>query len=78
MDLSVNAKCGFSISEEAFDTYLNPIRAKVSLGFRVLSVNDLGFDNKGGDLFLAYLRQKETLAGLSPGGTFLDLGIEGI
>ncbi len=68
----------FSITEEAFDTYLNPIRAKVSLGFRVLSVNDLGFDNKGGDLFLAYLRQKETLAGLSPGGTFQDLGIEGI
>ena len=28
---------------------LNPIRAKVSLGMRVLSVNDLGFDNKGGE-----------------------------
>ena len=34
----------FSITEEAFDPALNPIRAKVSLGLRVLSVNDLGFD----------------------------------
>ena len=38
----------FSITEEAFDPALNPIRAKVSLGMRVLSVDDLGFDNKGG------------------------------
>ena len=33
----------FSITEEAFDTMLNPIRAKVSLGMRVLTVDDLGF-----------------------------------
>src|SRR5205823_915706 len=33
----------FSITEEAFDPSLNPIRAKVSLGMRVLSVNDLSF-----------------------------------
>ena len=39
-----------SITEEAFDPKLNPIRAKVSLGLRVLSVNDLGFDHKGGSL----------------------------
>ena len=32
----------FSITEEAFDPMLNPLRAKVSLGMRVLSVNDLG------------------------------------
>ena len=36
----------FSITEEAFDPNLNPIRAKVSLGMRVLSVNDVGFDAK--------------------------------
>ena len=34
----------FSITEEAFDPELNPIRAKVSLGMRVLNVDDLGFD----------------------------------
>jgi hypothetical protein len=32
----------FSVTEEAFDPALNPIRAKVSLGLRVLSVDDLG------------------------------------
>ena len=42
-----DAMTDFSITEEAFDTGLNPIRAKVSLGMRVLSVNDLGFDAEG-------------------------------
>jgi hypothetical protein len=65
----------FSITEEAFDTTLNPIRAKVSLGMRVLSVNDLGFDVKGGALYLAYQRQKERLASLSVGGTLGQFGI---
>ena len=40
----------FSITEEAFDPNLNPIRAKISLGMRVLTVNDLGFEHKGGSL----------------------------
>ena len=53
----------FSITEEAFDPSLNPIRAKVSLGLRVLSIDDLGFSHKGGSLFMAYLQSKEQLAG---------------
>ena len=36
----------FSITEEAFDPALNPIRAKVSLGMTVLTVDDLGFEKK--------------------------------
>jgi hypothetical protein len=68
----------FSITEEAFDTALNPIRAKISLGMRVLSVDDIGFDNKGGSLFMSYLQQKERLAGQNVGGTFGNLGIGGI
>ena len=68
----------FSITEEAFDPALNPIRAKVSLGMRVLSVTDLGFDNKGGSLFMAYQQQKEQLAGKSLGGALSLLGIRGI
>ncbi len=68
----------FSITEEAFDPALNPIRAKVSLGMRVLSVTDLGFDNKGGSLFMAYQQQKEQLAGRSLGGALSLLGIRGI
>ena len=68
----------FSITEEAFDPALNPIRAKVSISMRVLSVDDLGFDDKGGNLFMVYQQQKERLASLSRGGTFGDLGIGGI
>ena len=68
----------FSITEEAFDAALNPIRAKISLGMRVLSVDDLGFDHKGGSLFMAYLQQKERLAASAPAGSFGALGIGGI
>lgn len=65
----------FSITEEAFDPSLNPIRAKVSLGMRVLNVNDLGFEHTGGNLYLTYHQQKERLATMSPAGTFGALGI---
>ncbi|HEX5875973.1 MAG TPA: hypothetical protein VFY60_15095 [Pyrinomonadaceae bacterium] len=68
----------FSVTEEAFDTKLNPIRAKVSLGMRTLSYDDLGFATKGGSLFLAYQQQKERMAALSAAGTFGALGIGGI
>ncbi|MES2741989.1 MAG: hypothetical protein V4754_13695 [Pseudomonadota bacterium] len=68
----------FSITEEAFDPALNPIRAKVSLGMRVLSVNDLGFRHKGGSLFMSYLKNKELLARVGPGGALSNLGITGI
>ena len=68
----------FSVTEEAFDVSLNPIRAKVSLGMRVLSIDDLGFDEKGGNLFMVYQQQKERLAGISQSGTFHDLGLGGI
>lgn len=68
----------FSVTEEAFDPSLNPIRAKVSLGMRVLNVNDLGFTHKGGSLFMIYLQQKEQLATKSLGGALSALGIGGI
>ena len=38
----------------------------------------LGFDNVGGNLYMAYQQQKERLAGLTPIGTFSALGIGGI
>jgi hypothetical protein len=68
----------FSVTEEAFDPALNPIRAKVSLGMRVLSVNDLGFDHKGGNLYLAYQQQKERLAARSQASLLGSLGLTGI
>lgn len=57
-----------SITEEAFDIDLNPIRAKISLSLRVLSVDDLGFDSKGGGLFMSYLQAKEQLAAQARAG----------
>jgi len=66
------------IAEEAFDIALNPIRAKLSLGLRVLSVDDLGFDSKGGGLFMSYLMAKERLARLAVAGDFQTLGIAGV
>ena len=53
-----------TITEEAFDISLAPIRAKVSIGVRVLTVDDLGFQHKGGQLYLQYHRQKERWAAL--------------
>ena len=58
----------FSVTEEAFDPALNPILAKVSLGLRVLSTDDLGFKHKGGTMFISYLRGREALAAKAKGG----------
>jgi hypothetical protein len=67
----------FSITEEAFDPNLNPIRAKVSLGMRVLSVDDLGFDHPGGRMFMAYLTNKESLAAKATSAALTTLGLGG-
>ncbi len=68
----------FSITEEAFDAALNPIRAKVSLGMRVLSVQDLGFDHHGGTVFMAYLQRKEALAARFGDASLGALDLSGI
>ncbi len=68
----------FSITEEAFDTALNPIRAKISLGMRVLNVNDLGVGDKGTSIFMAYHQQKERLAASQAGTSLTSLGISRI
>jgi hypothetical protein len=67
-----------SITEEFFDPQLNPIHAKVSLGLRVLSIDDLTFSDKSGSIYMAYQRQKETLASLFQGGSFSALGVSGV
>ncbi len=54
------------ITEEAFDPQLNPIRAKVSLGMRVLNIDDVGFLTPAGALYMVYQVQKEALAALAP------------
>ena len=68
----------FSITEEAFDPNLNPIRAKVSLGLRVLSVDDLGFQHPGGRMFMTYLTNKEQLASQAKSVAISVLGLGGL
>lgn len=55
-----------SITEEAYDAHLNPIRAKVSLSLKVLTYSDVPVTSAGGALFLGHQVLKETMAGLAP------------
>jgi hypothetical protein len=68
----------FSVTEEAFDPNLNPIRAKVSLGMRVLNVDDLGFSHPGGRIFMAHLGNKEQLASQVANVAISVLGLAGL
>jgi hypothetical protein len=68
----------FSVTEEAFDPALNPLRAKVSLGLRVLSTDDLFFNDKGGSLYMAYQRRKESLAQSYQYASLAALGLRGV
>jgi hypothetical protein len=52
----------FNITEEAHDTNLNPIRAKVQIGMKVLTYNDLSVTHPGYAVFLAHQVVKETMA----------------
>ena len=52
----------FSITEEAYDTLLNPIRAKVDLSLYVLSYADLKVTHPGYYLFLVHQITKEAMA----------------
>jgi hypothetical protein len=68
----------FTITEEAFDPNLNPIRAKVSLELAVLSYDDLGLLSVGGALFMAHQLAKEAFAKQTPtalAATGIDIGI---
>ena len=68
----------FSVTEEAFDPALNPLRAKVSLSLRVLSTEDLGFRHKGAGMFISHLRTRETLASKASGATLGSLGLDNL
>jgi hypothetical protein len=52
----------FSITEEAYDPGLNPIRAKVELSLQVLSYADFKQTHPGYHLFLAHQIAKEVMA----------------
>ncbi|NMG11605.1 hypothetical protein [Brasilonema sp. UFV-L1] len=59
----------FTITEEAFDPNLNPIRAKVSLDLQVLNYQDLGLASFGGALFMAHQIAKEVMATINSVGS---------
>lgn len=52
----------FSITEEFFDTRLNPVHAKVTLSLQVLNYNDLPPDHPAFEMFMAHQTQKELVA----------------
>lgn len=66
---------GFTITEEAFDPDLNPIRARVGVELQVLSYQDLGLESVGGGLFMAHQVAKEVMATVG-GATGLTGGAE--
>jgi hypothetical protein len=64
----------FSITEQAYDPDLNPIRARVQLGLRVLSYSDLTSTNPGYHLFLAHQITKEVMATLGSAAAVTTTG----
>lgn len=63
----------FTIQEESYDTNLNPLRARVTLGLRVLSYNDFSVTNPGYYVFLAHQIMKEGMAMAGGAGGIADL-----
>jgi hypothetical protein len=65
----------FSVTEQAYDVDLNPIRASVNLGLRVLSYSDLSLTNPGYYLFLAHQVTKEVMASIGSTTGLVDAAI---
>jgi hypothetical protein len=65
-----------SLTEEAFDPHLHPIRAKASLELRVLTTSDLPITHLGASLFLRYRQSAEQLAGMVASRDVRPLGLE--
>ncbi len=59
----------FTVTEQAFDQALNPIRAQVELGMRVLTYMELRETSLGYNAYRATQLQKETLARLNLAGS---------
>ena len=68
----------FSITEEMFDSNLNPITAKVNISLRVLTIDDVDFTSVAGSIYLTYQQRKEQLAASAPAGSLSAFGISGV
>jgi len=66
---------GFSITEEAYDGLLNPIRAKVDLSLLVLSYHDLKISSPSYFIFLAHQIAKEVLATSNVVNSAVNVGV---
>lgn len=64
-----------SITEEAFDGLLNPIRAKVELSLLVLSYYDLKVTHPGFSLFMVHQVAKEVLATTNVFNSVQNIGV---
>jgi hypothetical protein len=64
----------FSLTEQAYDPDLNPIRARVDLGLQVLSYNDLTIDHPGRYVFLAHQVVKEAMATIGSASAIATVG----
>lgn len=67
-----------SITEQAFDVNLNPIRASLAIGLKILTVSDLPAGHPGAAYYIAYLASKERLATHAGAGRLGALGLSGI
>jgi hypothetical protein len=67
----------FAVAEDAFDTRLNPIAAKVELGMQVLTYMEFTDSSIGRDAFIAYQKAKESLAQVDTPGS-VALGIRNL
>jgi len=68
----------FSITEEMFDSSLNPIRAKVNLSLRVLTIDDIDFSSVAGSIYLTYQQRKEQLAASAPASSLSVFGLSAV
>jgi hypothetical protein len=59
----------FTVTEEAFDPNLNPINAKVDLGLKVLTYMEFPTQSAGREAFIAYQKERESLARRPAGGS---------
>jgi hypothetical protein len=65
-----------SITEEAFDPKLHPIRAKVSFECKVLTSSDVRLNDRAGTLYLAHRQAMEQLAAAVSSQDIGPLGVE--
>lgn len=65
----------FSITEEAYDQRLNPIRAKVELSLTVLSYHDLSLLSPGHAVFLTHHIIKEVMAVTNVFNSAANIGV---